>query len=222
MKEQEIRIAIIHGDRLYRETLGECLAQRSDMAVVFSDASLATWDQSWGVCVPDILLVQFGMDCLQIGLAISQGTLREVKRIIVGVPDTEDDILSCIEDGAAGYVLLDSSLDEFIINVQAVINGETVCSPRIASLAFRRMSALARRPSSAPAQEGTYLTKREAEIANLIDEGLSNKEIAMRLHIEVSTVKNHVHNILDKLHIHNRHSAVKYLKGQSIPSGSCL
>lgn len=222
MKEQEIRIAIIHGDRLYRESLGQCLAQRPDMVVVSNSSSLTPSDDSLVTCDPEILLVQFGLHRSQIGLAIPQATIRDVKRIIVAVPDTEDDILSCMEDGAAGYVLVDSSLEELIITVQAAINGETLCSPRIANLAFQRMSALARRPSSIPAQEGTYLTKREAEIANLIDEGLSNKEIAMRLHIEVSTVKNHVHNILDKLHIHNRHSAVKYLKGHSIPSGSCL
>ncbi len=119
------------------------------------------------------------------------------------------------------YSSVDASLDDLLNNIHAVMRGETVCSPRIASLAFDRMAALSRRVSAVKvsANNEACLTRREAEIAQLIDEGLSNKEIAVRLHIEVSTVKNHVHNILDKLHLHNRYSAVKYLKEQTAPSG---
>ena len=93
------------------------------------------------------------------------------------------------------------------------MRGQTLCSPRIANLAFTRMSVLARQHTPMQvAPSRTCLTKRESEITKLIDEGLSNKEIAVQLHIEVSTVKNHVHNILDKLQIHNRHSVAKSVK----------
>jgi len=184
---------------------------------VYSASSLATAIHAWPACDPDVLVVQFGIRLEQTECQTLLETWPDLKRIIVGVPDTEEDILSCIEeDGAAGYLLLDGSLDELIINLHAVMNGETLCSPRVASLAFRRMSALARRSSIVPEQQRMCLTRREAEIAKLIDDGLSNKEIAIRLRIEVSTVKNHVHNILDKLQLHNRHSAVKYLKAHAM------
>jgi len=140
--------------------------------------------------------------------------------IVVGVPNTDENILSCIEeDGAAGYLLTDASLDDLVNNVQAVMRGETLCSPRIARLAFNRVFKLMRQVNyyDRP-HNGASLTRREAEIINLIEKGLSNKEIALQLHIELSTVKNHVHNILDKLQLHSRHSAVKYAKAQGLIS----
>jgi len=85
------------------------------------------------------------------------------------------------------------------------VRGEAVCSPRVAGALLRRIAALATdgRSDRVPA----HLTKREREIMGLIDEGLSNKEIAKRLRIEVATVKNHVHNILEKLQVHRRGEA---------------
>lgn len=143
-----------------------------------------------------------------------------MKIIVVGVPNREEDILACIEsEGAAGYLSVDSTLADLMDNINAVMNGETLCSPRVASLAFDRVSALTRRIENGHAGDKTRLTRREAEIVSLIDVGLSNKDIAARLHIEVSTVKNHVHNILDKLKQHDRQSVVRYVKehGLSAP-----
>lgn len=225
MQEPEIRIAIVHNDRLYRECLAQSLSHQKNMAVVHSSSSLSAENQSWLTCAPDVLLMQFGMNRSQLEVDLSQTCVHDAKRIIVGVPNTDDDILSCIEEmGASGYVLMGDSLEDLIENVHAVMSGRTLCSPRIANLAFNRMSALARQHMSVPASSanGPCLTRRESEIAKLIDEGLSNKEIAARLHIEVSTVKNHVHNILDKLQIHNRHRAVKYLRAHNAATGTQL
>lgn len=225
MQEHEIRIAIVHDDRVYRECLAQFLSQQEDMAVVHSSSSLSAENQIWLTYTLDVLLMQFGIHQSQSEVDLSQTCVHEAKRIIVGVPNTDNDILSCVEEvGASGYVSMDDSLGDLLDNVRAVMNGRTLCSPRIANLAFSRMSALARHQTSMPARSpnGICLTRRESEIAKLIDDGLSNKEIAARLHIEVSTVKNHVHNILDKLQIHNRHRAVKYLRSHNAPTGPQL
>ncbi|HMS82432.1 MAG TPA: response regulator transcription factor [Nitrospira sp.] len=142
------------------------------------------------------------------------------KVLVIDVPDREEDILYCIEaGGASGYLLQNASLKELEINLAAIARGETVCSPRIAHLTFCRMALLARQETGNGVTNGVSLTRREAEIVRLIEEGLSNKEIAIRLNIGVSTVKNHVHNILDKLQLHNRHSAVKFIRNQTILTG---
>lgn len=221
-----MRIAIVHRDRLYRESVARCLAQVETISVVHSASGLEEGRGAIVACRPDLLILDFGLSRRRgaadtgEGYALSLG----IKTIVIGVPDKEEDILACIEgEGAAGYLLQDASLDDLVSNINAVMRGEALCSPRIASLAFGRMSTLARqtgvsRPSMT--SNGTCLTRREAEIVRLIDDGLSNKEIAVRLHIEVSTVKNHIHNILDKLQLHNRYSAVKYIKGQDVPTSS--
>lgn len=224
MQSDAIRLALVHRGGLYRDCLYHCLAQTESISVVHCASGLDP--ESWAVIRsygPDLLLLEFGL-CRRQGCRQSAEQMcaasSAMKVIVVGVPNREEDILSCIEsEGAAGYVSVDSTLSDLMDNINAVMNGETLCSPRVASLAFDRVSALTRRIENGHAGDRTRLTRREAEIASLIDAGLSNKEIATRLHIEVSTVKNHVHNILDKLQLHDRYSVVKRIKEQTIPIG---
>lgn len=145
-----------------------------------------------------------------------------IRTIVIGVPDREEDILACIEGvGAAGYLLMDARLDDLLNNIHAVMRGETLCSSPGANLAFNCVTRPARRIDAGQSGTGNgiCLTRRETEIVSLIEAGLSNKEIAVRLDIEVSTVKNHVHNILDKLQLHDRYSAVKHIREQAILAG---
>ena len=136
---------------------------------------------------------------------------------MIGVPDTEADILSCIEvGGVSGYLTKEGSIGDLINNIKAIMRDEALCSPRIASQAFSRIARLAHQVNESWSGQSPHLTFREMEIVKSIDEGLSNKEIAVRLHIEVSTVKNHVHNILDKLKLQDRRSAVRFVKGHGL------
>ena len=224
MEPQRIRIAIVHRDGLYRDCLHHCLAQAKLISVVHCASGLdpGIW-KIVGDRGSDLLVLEFGL-CCRHGLRQSAEGMcaasLAMKVIVVGVPNREEDILACIEsEGAAGYLSVDSTLSDLMDNIKAVMNGETLCSPRVASLAFDRVSALTRRIENGHASDRTCLTRRETEIVSLIDAGLSNKEIATRLHIEVSTVKNHVHNILDKLQLRDRYSAVKHIKEQAISTG---
>ena len=115
---------------------------------------------------------------------------------------------SDLEAGVAGYVLPDGSLDDLIIAVESAVRGELYCPPRVSFTLLRRLGALA---ASLRDDEGKAthsplraLTGREREILHLVDDGMTNKGIAGRLVIELATVKNHVHNILKKLHVHRR------------------
>jgi len=111
-------------------------------------------------------------------------------------------VLECIEAGAHGYVSRNGTVDDLTTTVESVVRGEARCPPRLAATLFRRVAALAN------ANDGTTaflaLTQRERQIVKLLEEGLSNREIASRLGIELATAKNHVHNILEKLHVQRR------------------
>lgn len=218
MESQLIRVAIFHRDGLYRDSLERCLAQVETIVIVPSASVLDGVTDPTCVSKPDVRIQEFGL-CRQYTRSFRTPHAASVmaKTIVIGVPDKEEDILACIEqEGAAGYLLMDASLEDLVANIHAVMKGETLCSPRIASLAFGRVSRLVRQEDPVPAGNGNGLTRREIEIAALIEHGLSNKEIAARLRIELSTVKNHVHNILDKLQLHNRHSAASYMKAQGL------
>jgi two-component system nitrate/nitrite response regulator NarL len=159
---------------------------------------------------PEVVLVDVAMDeGFDTVRAIGEAT-PEAKVVALAVSDTEADVIACAEAGASGYVPRDGTLDDLEAVVEGVARGEIMCSPRITASLLRRVGALAaelRGPSP-----NASLTAREAEVAELLDQGLSNKEIAQRLNIAVPTVKNHVHSILEKLHVHRRAEAAARLK----------
>jgi DNA-binding NarL/FixJ family response regulator len=139
--------------------------------------------------------------------------LPEVKVIILGMCDLTDEIMAFIEAGAAGYVLKEASFENLVEIIQSVHRGESFSSPRVTASLFSRIAELVgeRIPRSS-----IKLTPREVEIINKIADGLSNKEIAQQLSIETQTVKNHIHNILDKLQLHNRLEAVQYARERKL------
>ncbi len=215
MQTSEVRIAIVHSSQLFRESLSCCLLQCSHFCIVQMVSQLGELEQNISEYVPDILIVEFAL-LRQQGERDSHrmnGLPLGVKVLVINVPDRDADIFYCIEaGGASGYLLQNASFKDLEANLQAITRGETLCSPRIAHLAFCRMSLFARQEERVSMSNGIALTRRETEIVRLIEAGLSNKEIATRLHVEVSTVKNHVHNILDKLQLPNRHLVVNHVK----------
>lgn len=219
MEHRTIHIALLHRNKLYRESLGCCLAQRPSFIITGSAPSVEELVAVLGPERTDIVIVEYGL-LRRDGIANAEKicTLSSaLKTLVIDVPESDDEILYCIEmGGASGYLLNSASIEDLVNNARAIIRGETICSPRIAHLSFCRISRLAHRREEFRNANGVYLTRRETEVVRLIEDGLSNKEIATRLHIEVSTVKNHVHNILDKLQLHSRHSAVNYIKEQSL------
>ncbi|MBX3347987.1 MAG: response regulator transcription factor [Nitrospira sp.] len=210
----ELSIGIVHHHRLLREALVLGLSQNAfpivhqahdveQLVVDMKDVSL------------DVLLVEACrplekyLDCLRRFRRVAP----ECKVIMLDVPDHDETILACIEiGGISGYVVQEGSFKDLIRTVRAISAGESICSPRLANLAFTRISTLANRFYDVRTSEIDCLTRREQDIMEAIERGLSNKEIASELMIGVSTVKNHVHNILDKLHLQNRRSAARYAK----------
>lgn len=136
----------------------------------------------------------------------------DTRLLAVGVRDSDGDVLACIEAGAIGYVTRDASLAELADAAHAAVRGETSASPHIIASLMQRVAAL-----SANGRRGgvAELTSRELEVVELIERGLSNKEIAAQLSIAVTTVKNHVHSILEKLHVQRRGEAASLLRSSA-------
>jgi DNA-binding NarL/FixJ family response regulator len=215
MAHQDVRVVIVHSNRLFRETLAMTLSQQEGITVSGEVFGLDQIHADGADLQCDTCLVEASapiLRCLEQVRGL-QVIVPGCKIIMLGVPDTDEAILACIEvGGASGYVLDHGSFDDVVRNIRAVAAGETVCSPHVANLAFARMSALARQANVTGTNHPQCLTRRERDIIESIEQGLCNKEIAARLGIEVSTVKNHVHNILDKLKLQDRRSAVRYVK----------
>lgn len=135
-----------------------------------------------------------------------------VKALVIGLAESEEVILRYIEAGASGYVLREDSVDDLLRNIRAAHSGEALVSPEITAALMSHIAELAElRPAMEYGiDEFADITPREREVLDLIGEGLSNREIADRLVIELGTVKNHVHSILRKLDVNSRQDAARY------------
>lgn len=219
MNEHVIRVGILHRHRVLRDSLACYLSQRETISVVYAASE---WDLDYrelSSLKANVILLECDTTLREPLQAAKQLHARalESKILMMDVPDREAEILACIEDaGASGYLLRDASAEEVLKAVEAVARGETLCSPRIAHLLCSRVSTLAHRDGGAGLDDDAGLTRREREIIGLIERGLCNKEIAVHLCIEVQTVKNHVHNILDKLQLQDRREAARYARERGL------
>jgi two-component system nitrate/nitrite response regulator NarL len=209
-----MRIFIVSQISLYREGLSALLDRRDGMEVigVAADESEAV-DMLLGArLAPDIILLDMSRPD---GVTAARWLIDEVPDVrvfAITVPNHEREVVACAEVGVAGFVTSEASLDDLVDALQCAARGEMLCSPAIAAALLRRIAAVAR--DRELAKPLTLLTSREREIVALIDEGLSNKQIAQRLFIELPTVRNHVHNILGKLGVHRRAEAVALIRRQ--------
>ena len=199
-----IRVVTIARVRLYREGLERAIGEAATLRLVGTAPDVGTALPGIRALAPNVIVLD---------IAAGTGAVGELRRaapfaavVALAIAEDEEDVIPFAEAGVAGYVSRDACVQDLIDVVVGVSRGETVCSPRVAGLLVRRVSALASVSMRGPDIEGR-LTVRELEVARLLASGLSNKEIAHRLSIQVTTVKNHVHNILDKLGVAGRADA---------------
>lgn len=128
------------------------------------------------------------------------------KVIVLGVAESEENVLSLAEAGASGYLQPGASLEELTAVMQSVQNGEFICTPSITYALFSHLSRLSQR-NSAVDLPAAVLTIRQTQVLELLSHNLNNKEIAARLCLTEHTVKNHVHRILKRLGVRSRNLA---------------
>lgn len=220
MKVQEdvIRILIVHHSRLIREGFAFVLNHQESMSVIGSVAGV-------GEVIGDLEQIRPAVVLLDLCLP-DRGGLRDAQRIrevrpgakilMTGLSELESDVLACFEAGAAGYLPQEASLQELLNSIQAVAAGEVLCSPKVTALLVSRIAEASRERELRRVQGLPNLTRRELEIIALVEEGLSNKEIAVRLEIEIPTVKTHIHNILEKLQLDGRREAAQYVRERGL------
>lgn len=168
--------------------------------------------------VPDVVLMDVRMpkrSGIEATRAIAD--VQPTARILMlTVSDEEDDLYDAIKAGAAGYLLKEISIEEVAGAIRQVVDGQSLISPSMASKLLAEFTSLARKADAKQAVLSPKLTTRELEVLKLVAQGMSNKEIAVELYISENTVKNHVRNILEKLHLHSRMEAVVYAVREKI------
>jgi two-component system nitrate/nitrite response regulator NarL len=203
------RIVIAAEVGVYAEGLGLGLATH-DLDVAGTATDAVETMRLVRECEPDVLLLDMAMPAGLSLLRVIAAEHPDVRVLALAIEETEDLVIACAEAGVAGYVPRDARVVDVAAMTRDAALGQAACSPRIAARLLHRMAVLAAARPEDPAESG--LTRRETEVLGLIDDGMSNKQIAHKLCIEVATVKNHVHNILGKLQVSRRSEAAAVVR----------
>ena len=201
---ENLRVVIVDDHPVYRQGLAKLLVECGiDVVAQAGNGEDAT--RVVEEFAPDVVVMDLNMP----GLSGVEVTRRLTARnpatrvLIVSVSAQEDDVTEAILAGASGYVLKDGPVEEVVAGIQAAAAGESLISPRIASMLLRRIRTdEPTEPDIVP--QHTKLSERELQVLQLVAEGKGNHEIGEALFIGQSTVRNHISSILMKLQVDNR------------------
>jgi DNA-binding NarL/FixJ family response regulator len=206
-----IRLIVVEDNRLMREGLTAMLDEQTGFRVV---ASLGTGDTILkGKRVRgDVVLLDVGLRSQSSLKLVSALRTRHpaLKVIVMDLAPTQSTLMEYVSAGVSGFVLKDATFASLIHTIKEVARGENVLPPLLTSSLFSQIADIAARRGKGNPFRFVKMTSREREVVELIAEGLSNKEIAVRLHLAVDTVKSHVHNVLEKLALHTRLEIASY------------
>jgi DNA-binding NarL/FixJ family response regulator len=207
-----IRVLIADDHALFRRGLIMVLESEEGMEVVAEAVDGEEAVTKAEELAPDVVLMDVRMpkmSGIEAARAISEVD-PAAKILMLTVSDDEDDLYDAIKSGANGYLLKEISIEEVADAVRAVVAGQSLISPSMASKLLTEFTSLAKRADERHSVPSPRLTDRELEVLKLVAQGMSNRQIAGELYISENTVKNHVRNILEKLHLHSRMEAVVY------------
>jgi two-component system NarL family response regulator len=210
--DEAIRVLIADDSPLFRRGIAVVLSTENSIEVVGEAENGEEAITRAEELAPDVILMDVRMpkvNGIDAARAIRDGS-PSTKIIMLTVSDTDDDLYEAIKAGANSYLLKEVSVEEVPEAIRAVVQGQSLISPSMASKLLSEYTSLARRADEKQQFPSAGLTSRELEVLKLVARGQSNREIGAELYISENTVKNHVRNILEKLHMHSRMEAVIY------------
>jgi two-component system nitrate/nitrite response regulator NarL len=207
----KLRVFVASDARVYREGVSRLIATEDSLELAGAAATADSPSRLRGGEQPDVVLVDATR---RVDLALAReisSAAGEGGVVALVAPHQEDDLLAWAGAGVSGLLSWEAAPHQLVEILRRAARGETPCSPDVAEALLR----CAREQPGRAFEFTRCLTEREAQIAELVADGLSNKAIASRLSIELATVKNHVHSVLEKLRVHSRGEAAAKLRQAS-------
>ena len=201
-----ISLVLIDDNRLLRDGLAGLIRQQPGFRILAASGDIEVALRKVREAKPRVVLLDFSLeshDSLRLTTTVRQ-EVPEARVIVMGLLPVQEDVAAFVRAGASGFIMKDASFDDFLRTIRAVADGTDVLPPQLTGSLFSEITRQVVSRGKAPVLEGVRLTEREHQVIDLLGEGLSNKEIAVRLHVAIHTVKSHVHNVLEKLALHTR------------------
>ena len=215
--EERPTVLILCCNRLLKESVTRIVSKRTDYQVVASDALGFHPVREVADSKPDVVV----LDSVEVlgditKSAPNQRGGRSIRFVLVAMVDDHNRFLTAIRLGAWGYVPQDASAVEVLTAIRAVAQGEAVCPARYVRVLFDYFASQTALMPKSRVRVRLGLTRREQELVPLIDQGMTNKEIASRLNLSEQTVKNHIHRILRKVGVEDRLSVSEAVQTQTL------
>ncbi|MFQ5997419.1 MAG: response regulator [Dehalococcoidales bacterium] len=208
-----VKLLLVDDHPLFRRGIATALANQENLEIVAEAADGLEAIEKAEEVVPDVILMDLNMPRCS-GLEATQALqtkMPQVNILVLTVSDNEADLFAAIKFGATGYILKNTEPEELIQAIFHIAQGGVIISPIMASKLLTEFKGLETGAEKKPAQEAeANLSPREDEVLRLVAQGATNKEIADSLFISENTVKTHLRNIMDKLHLANRSQAAAY------------
>jgi two-component system, NarL family, nitrate/nitrite response regulator NarL len=210
----KLRVLLVDDQPLFRRALATLISAQFDMTVVGEAESGRDALDKVRAMHPDLVVMDVNMPGTSgvDGVVAIRAAGIATPIVMLTVSEDDEDLFSAIKAGANGYLLKNVRPEQLFEDLRGVMRGEAPIAPAVAGklLEALRTGGIPVRGTSAQPASDSILTRRESEILQHVANGLSNKEIANELTITEGTVKNHVHNALEKLHLTNRVQAAAY------------
>ena len=209
---ETLRVMVVDDHALFRRGLQMVLQAEPDLDLVGEASDGAEAVERSQELMPDVILMDVRMPKRSGIEATSQikDLLPHVKILMLTISDEEADLYDAIKAGASGYLLKEIPIEEVADAIRSVWAGQSRISPSMASKLLNEFAAMTKGTGDRPQIPAPRLTDREMEVLKLVAKGKNNRDIAKDLYISENTVKNHIRNILEKLHLHSRMEAVVY------------
>ena len=208
---RRVRVFVALDVRVYRDAIARLISTEDSLKVVGAAAMAEAPSRLRDGARPDVVLVD-AIQRADLVLAREISSAAGDAYVVALVAPEREDLLGWAGAGVSGLLSWEASQEELVQSLRRAARGGSPCSPDVAEALLRRV----RENPRGDFAFGGSLTEREAEVAELVADGLSNKAIASELSIELATVKNHVHSILEKLRVHSRGEAAAKLRPTGI------
>ena len=212
----KIRVLLIEDNRFLREGIADILQTHGGFAIDARADGDDSTGQLDGMRTPDVVLLDLGLEkenSLKL-MAILRERFPKARVVAMDILPEQEDIVQFVKAGGCGFILKNAPVEDYVKTIQAVAGGATILPAVLTKSLFTQIVESVLKNGNSIPDHAFQLTKREREVVDLISEGLSNKEIAQRLHIATFTVKSHVHNVLEKLELNTRLQIAAFVRDE--------
>jgi two-component system NarL family response regulator len=209
--QQPIRVLVVDDHAMFRRGIAMVLELEPDISVIGEAGDGAEAVAVASEKVPDVVVMDVRMkpSGIEATAKIKEAT-PHTQILMLTASDEDADLYDSLKAGATGYLLKEVATEEVVSAIRSVHAGQSTISPSMASKLVAEFGKMAKKSDEKPTAVQPRLTDREMEVLRLVAKGRNNRDIAKELFISENTVKNHIRNILEKLHLHSRMQAVVY------------